>query len=222
MKCIPRSHCFWSLLACAGALSLAMAAPAQAGLITVFGTGVDSSGNTLTGGAADTHYSLSRDGVAATAYQWQGNPLGWINIGNNTGISGANPIDPRRTFHRYVYTTTFDLAGFDASTASLVGKLYADDDVRVYLNGVYKTGFTTAYNATHDFTLGSSFVAGVNTLRFEVDNFNGYTGFSTGFSLATANSLAPSGVPEPGALALVGLGLASVGVGRLRRAARLS
>ena len=74
-----------------------------------------------------------------------------------------------------------------------------------------KVGFNTAYLATHDFTLSSGFVAGVNTLEFKVLNTAGFTG-------ATVDSnLAANVVPEPKSLALSALALIALGATGLAR-----
>ena len=66
-------------------------------------------------------------------------------------------------------TTTFDVTGYEANTASLSGLWGVDNDGDIFLNGV-STGITllgsnTAnFNVLHNFSVGSGFVAGINTL----------------------------------------------------------
>ena len=80
----------------------------------------------------------------------------------------------------YVFETTIDLTGYQASTAVLTGRWSADNEgVDVYLNGtaldLHRTGpnpgsGVEGFRAYSDFAISTGWVAGVNTLRFEVRN----------------------------------------------------
>lgn len=100
-----------------------------------------------------------------------------------------------------VYTTTFDLTGFNPLSAAITGIFTADDTVVITLNG------HTIFNASPaDFwTLTVSlpsvpsgdFVAGLNTLSFAVDNSgNGATGLDVKFAVTADPSR--SATPETG------------------------
>jgi hypothetical protein len=142
--------------------------------------------------------------------------LGWDSP-QNSYTSGQT--DSANT--NYFYTTSFDLTGLDPTSASLQFQYAVDDSlVAIILNGNVLTGFPagnfTGLSATQ--TLNSDFVAGVNTLTFEV--FNGPatstnpTGLLVDFTSATANS----STPEPSGLLLIGAGLGGLGlIGRRMR-----
>ncbi len=127
---------------------------------------------------------------------------------------------------QYLYTTTFDLAGLDPTTAQLSGYWTADNYIaQVQLNGqtVFssnscmspspQTGYF--FQGLYPFDIGSGFQSGENTLSFSVTNSNCYntqpmtnpTGLFVDIS-GTADSLSePLGevVPEPGTLFSVAL-----------------
>jgi len=116
------------------------------------------------------------------------------------------PVNVIRTFR-----TTFDLTGLDETTASLSG-LWASDNLGldVLVNGV-STGNTSAgFSALSAFTINSGFVAGVNTLDFQVQDVGGIAGFMV-------SSLSGTAISEPGMLAVFGLGIAGLGFARRRR-----
>ena len=60
------------------------------------------------------------------------------------------------------------------------------------------------------FTINSGFVAGVNTLEFQVQDVGGIAGFMV-------SSLSGTAISEPGMLAVFGLGIAGLGFARRRR-----
>jgi hypothetical protein len=122
----------------------------------------------------------------------------------------------------FYYTTTFDLTGFDPTSALLQFQFAVDDSlVAVILNGNTLTGFDpgslSSLSATQ--TINSDFVAGINTITFEA--FNGPatstnpTGLLVDFTSATAND--SSSTPEPSAFLLIGAGLGGLGVIRRMR-----
>src|SRR6185295_16091482 len=75
---------------------------------------------------------------------------------------------------RYTYTTTFDLTGFDPSSARITGNLSSDDLLPIVrLNGNVLSGVTAGgFNAFFPFSIpkGSAFVDGLNTLEFVIEN----------------------------------------------------
>ena len=124
----------------------------------------------------------------------------------------------------YFYTTTFDLTGFDPTSALLQFQFAVDDSlVAVILNGNTLTGFDAGaldtLSATQ--TINLDFVAGINTITFETLNGPAVTTNPTGllvdFTTATANT---SSAPEPSAFLLIGAGLGGLGLIRRRLQAR--
>jgi hypothetical protein len=87
----------------------------------------------------------------------------WIGPDFNTVASLAG---------NYAYVTAFDLAGFDPSTAVLLGGWATDNDgLDIRLNNV-STGLmnTAQFAVLTPFTVTSGFVPGVNKLEFIVNN----------------------------------------------------
>ena len=157
----------------------------------LFDTGVDNSGNTLAGGATDTHYTLpvtqqgtaNMNAVAASSLAG-----GWVANGSTHAwiaptADQQNATSPGGT---YRYETTFQVpqnSSFTSPIAAIIsGQLAADDNVTDILIDGVSTGFT-ATNALGTFTplnLKGTVVTGTNTL--DVIVLNGATG-PTGLQL---------------------------------------
>jgi hypothetical protein len=118
------------------------------------------------------------------------------------GTTSAAPGD-------YTYSTTFDLAGLNAGTASIAGNWAGDNSgVSILLNG-FATGITADAGSVNfggftGFTIGSTanFVAGLNTLSFTINNADDPLNpgnNATGLRVAmTGNAdTATTSVPEP-------------------------
>jgi len=210
---------FAAAVACAGVVGLGQASAAP--ISTLFSTGVDATGIPLPNSSVDPHYTVS----GGTAYAigspgsvgWVGNAAtsSWISNATNT-YGGGGP---------FTYTTTFDLAGFDPSTAVITGQMASDDQAVIYLNGVdvFDGALDAAYPWTflEPVTISSGFVSGLNTLEIVIPNNveSGANDGPTGLQLDIAGTADPVasnvGVPEPATIALLGIGLA--GFGALRR-----
>jgi hypothetical protein len=112
------------------ALAFGMVPTVHADPIVIFNTGVDGAGNPLPGGSADPHYSFIPPtpnppgvGPATVANFTILNPIppGWM---PNTAVSqwissNATPIQGAGSAGIYAFVTTFDLTGFDETTATL-------------------------------------------------------------------------------------------------------
>lgn len=188
---------------------------AQAATITgLFNTGVDAFGVALAGGngVTDTHYSIAAStepgvvGNQAVTYHNPGYPADdansrWVSLSAN-GMTVGNGSTT-------VYRLTFDLTGFDYTTAAISGIFAADNGATVYLNGA-NSGFTNAtYGAFTAFNLTSGFTQGLNTLDFSVVDFGPPTAFRVDNLAGAARLAQTGGVPEPAtwAMLIVGFGL---------------
>ena len=206
---------------------LIMAAPSYAAPITtLFSTGVGEFGTPLPNNAAELHYSLVnapagsvtslRVATAANGFPippWVGDNATSAWIGPNSGSSLDGPVGD------YTYRTTFTLAGFIASTASIAGQWAVDNTgIDILLNGV-STGISNpdGFSAFKMFSLSSGFVDGLNTIDFVVNNAGGPTGLRVDL-VGTATASVP--VPEPASLIILGGTLLGLGLVRRRRAQR--
>jgi hypothetical protein len=148
--------------------------------IKVFSTGVDANGVVLAGGSVDPHYTLivsadttftGPDAIVVSQIAdgfWvpQGTDSKWIAPSANQAYPGATPCNNAGT---YAYRTTFSLAGFDPATARITGQWGADNrGTAVRLNGVSLGLTASGYSPLTAFEINSGFVAGTNTLEFEI------------------------------------------------------
>lgn len=194
-----------TLLICLGLGSSASADP-----ISVFGTGLDDSGAPLAGTAADPHYAILETGTQAVVLN-NNISLYFPNNANSQWLwetSSGRPAFVTRTFR-----TTFNLTGFDPSTASLTGRWGADNiGVDVLLNGT-STGIslpdgttTDNFASLHEFNIGSGFQPGVNTLDFVVQDIGGRAAFRTELSGTANPATTTAPTPEPSSILLFALG----------------
>lgn len=162
----------------------------------LFNTGVDGSGVALTDNSVDPHYQLvvnadsaSLDAIVqdSTVFPivtgpWLANNAGskWIGPRFNTaeaaGLATGNGT--------YLYRISFDLTGLDISSVVITGGWAIDNlGLRILVNG-QPTGLSngSGFGGLTAFTisaLNATFVQGLNTLEFEVQNsdaVSGYTG----------------------------------------------
>lgn len=204
------------------ALTAAMltAPAAHAGLITtLYNTGVDASGAVLPDGTVgDPHYTLISVPGGTTATRIITSASGFPippYIGDNTlsrWIGPNNDSDLNGPVGTYTFRTTFDLTGFDHTTASIAGGWSTDNNgLDILINGTslgYTTSFTQFQTGFSAFAVNSGFVAGINTLDFVVFNGGGPIGLRVQMT---------GTVPEPGSLALAALALLGLGVAARRR-----
>jgi PEP-CTERM motif len=196
------SRSLWPRLACA---ALLLAATGSHAAVSLFNTGVNNAGATLSTGAIDTHFVLvTASGTAPTyavddAYGYTGYWMGpsstskWVTSLVTGGEAGDVPAA------NYIYQTTFDLTGFNVATASLQGRMAADNEITgVQLNGA-NTGLTAyGYDSFAPFSISGGFVPGINTLQFIVNNSGGPSGLR-----AELLGDFTAAVPEPGSSLLM-------------------
>lgn len=110
------------------------------------------------------------------------------------GLTGLNYAFGEAFF---TYSTTFDLSGYDVSSATITGIFSADNDAVAYLNGTFlgSTSTYTDWSTWTNTTVG--FTSGVNTITVVVRNLGASTANPTGFRVeygVDANLV--SAVPE--------------------------
>src|ERR1017187_8163668 len=108
----------------------------------------------------------------------------------------------------YTYATTFNLAGYVASTASISFSWAVDNSISdVLVNGV-SMGHTfpvpTSFTFQPSVTIPNTFLAGVNTLQFVTINAAGASGNPAGLRIEFTSDATLTTVPEPGTLTLIG------------------
>lgn len=207
-------------LAAVAAMTLSTAASA----VTIVGLVNTGAGYTLGTNGVDNNWKLfgeapafvsGTNGVFPVATNWIADTdmSRWI---TPTAVAGAT-LDPVAD-GLYTYSLSFDLAGFNAATATFNGRFAADNDVtQILLNGialgVSGGSFTdwTVFDST-----GGNFVSGVNTLTFIVDNFGQASGNPSGLRVEFLSSDV-SAVPEPQSWALLIAGFGLVGAAARRR-----
>ena len=181
---------------------------AQAATITsLYNTGVDNSGTVLANGTiGDPHYLLTsvpggttniRVLTSANGYPigpWRGDNTTsrWIAPDSNSQVDG--PAGD------YTYRTTFDLTGFNASTAQINGLWTSDDGgVDIVINTTHLGSFSNVGLSSFftPFTISSGFQSGINTLDFIIHNGSGPTGLRTELTGTADLSANPTSVPEP-------------------------
>ncbi len=146
--------------------------------IAVYSTGVNDQREALADRAADPHWRLVKSadstwgGPAAYAamadtapdcpWKLRSTASKWITP-NSRSLEVSNGT--------YIYEQTFSLGGLDAETASIVGRVMADDVVDHFeINGANIGQEGASFEKWQDFVVMDHFVAGINTLRIVVNN----------------------------------------------------
>jgi hypothetical protein len=139
-------------------------------------------------------------------------------------IAPTADVNTTHAAGQYTYRTTFDLTGFDPSSAQIKGFIAADNGVDILLNGnkvktfYQPTGytFTPSAFASQSLSINSGFIAGMNTLDFVVTNEVQATGNPTGLRAALSGTANPAPTPEPATAAVLAGGLVGL-AGYIRR-----
>jgi len=207
----------------AAVLAVSAFASAHAASITgLVNTGVGANG------AADSNYKLTHNAVVSTPIitlnsVW---PIGpWL--ANNSDSKWITPtanqaqsFDPSSN-GTYTYSLSFNLSGYDASTAALTGRVSADNNAVVLLNGT-QIGSVSDFKTWGSFgsSNGAGFLTGNNTLEFVVTNLKQSTGNPTGLRVEFLSSnVTPVPEPETYAMLLAGLGMVGLIARRRKQAA---
>lgn len=207
-----------SMLAC----FLALTGNAYTIIPGVFSTGVDDSGNLLSAGQTDPHWTIASTPVGAAPAlvtasldpNWVANTVSseWINangIGQGPAPAGL-----------YIYSLMFSLDDLDPSTAQIMGDWASDNSSEIFLNGI-NTGFSnsnTGFKAFSLFSITNDFVAGENELQIYVTQDPDAPGGSgkgnpEGLQVNIISATAEP-VPEPATLSLLALSLPGIYVHR--------
>lgn len=182
-------------------------------ITTLYNTGVDNAGVATTGNGVDLHWTLA----GGTAYTGGVNgtyPIGpWLAETATSRWITSTPSAGDVVGSPFTYSTTFSLTGFNVSSAALTGRFAGDNGVTaILLNG---TSISTGANGYTSFTAFSSgatpFVAGTNTLTFELRNDGGPAGLRVEVA-GTADA-----VPEAATWTMMIVGFGLVGAGLRRR-----
>lgn len=203
-----------------GILAATLSISCWASTIPVYGTGVNNIGGLLPASSADSHWTITSSPLGpATAYVYDGGypiPPWALNGPDSMWISPTS--DTGGPSGTYVYQTTFDLTGLDASTAQLSGSWSTDDSAEAYLNGNDIGTLNWANLSAFSVTNSAYFVAGINTLTINVNNLGGPTGLRVNIS-GTADLLATD-TPEPATMLFAAAGLGALALVKRRRASR--
>ena len=198
----------------AALLGLSAGDRAQAAtIVSLYNTGVDATKAVLSDGTiGDPHYSLVlvptgstteiRTRREAGGAPYNASPyVGDTTLSTWIGPNNDNQLNaPSGTYN---FQTTFDLTGYQASTAQITGRWAADDDgIQILLNGI-DTGVTPIgagnFGQWSNFSINNSalFVSGANTLNFIVVNTPGRTALRTELVGRADLVATAAAVPEP-------------------------
>ena len=163
----------------------------------VYNTGVDDSGVSLPGGTIDPHWTLIESAdptfagpdaivtseIAAGYWVAQSDTSKWIAPSANQAYPGADPCDATGI---YVYRTTFTLTSEQLATFALGGQWGADNyGIDILINDVSIGTSNVGYAPLTAFAVTTGFVAGLNTLDFEINDVGCPTGLRVELAATT-------------------------------------
>lgn len=144
----------------------------------LFNTGVDDDGELLFDNDIDPHYQIivnpDSESPDAIVQNMTGFPIGdgpWLAPGPDSNWIGPT-LDTNGAEGDYTFRTTFDLSGFDPTTAFVEGMWSTDNSgVDIIVNGI-STGETgPGFNTFGPFNISpGNFISGLNTIDFVVNN----------------------------------------------------
>lgn len=184
----------------------------------LYSTGFDGQGLPLSDGASDPHWTIvatpSGPGsipAYATANRWPvGNPwvansstsrwisprVDYVTATVTTPVVGGGRGTPGDAPGSYTYRTTFDLTGFDPTSARLTVRVAVDDALaNIVLNGQNLGLSASGFSAFTPLAVNSGFVAGVNTLDFVINNL-GNAPNPSGLRVEFQTTASPTAVDE--------------------------
>ena len=211
----------FSTMTAAAAFAFALASPAGAQVFPgLYNTGTDNSNVALVGGdgVTDPHYVVigSTSGgtfpVQAVTYTHPAYALNdadsrWISL-SSTGPPGNNTTQ---------YRLTFDLTGYDPTTAFINGLWGADNAATMFINGVDTGNTVPGFSTLTAFSITSGFVTGLNFIDFFVTDFGPPTALRVDALSGQASPANGNPVPEPATWAMMLLGFGAVGFTMRRR-----
>lgn len=193
--------------------------PADAAMILLHNTGVNSAGVPLPLGSDDPHWTVvAENDVIITPFpakvlsdqtgSYADSLVSWWIWAEADGRTGSRNI--------FTFRLTFDLTGLDPGSATITGKWGVDNIGEIFLNGSntgigsgtlsLPTALTSNFRQFHSFTLDNGFVAGINTLDIRVRDTGDPAALHVTDLSGTADAV--SAVPAPTGAVLVLTGLA--------------
>jgi hypothetical protein len=179
----------------------AMAAP------PLFNTGVNAVNAQLPLGSVDPHWTVVENGNLSAFVLNNQAPGPYVVTPTALWIwqqADGNPGGVTRTLRQ-----TFDLTGFDPTSAQITGRYATDNAGIIQLNGVTVGVASASFSAFTGFSLTTNFVAGINTLDFVTTDFGAPSALIVDQLDLKASPLSTT-APEPTTLALLALGGAIV------------